>query len=129
MNSASQGEASYFGLGSVPALAGRAKRAEHDNEKEEHTRNRKQADLSAVDWGKLEQDVFAEIERRRFPPTLGCGERPPAMLSETEKIIKAFLAEVAEAAEAGVKITTLSGLGGKRRKRRIAAAAIARRFN
>ena len=77
----------------------------------------KQADLSAVDWRKLEQDIFAEIERRRFPATLGCGERPPAVLSESEKVIQAFLAEVAEA---GLKIDFRPR--GKKKPRRIAPA-------
>ena len=85
-----------------------------------HPRQKAQADLSAVDWRKLEQDVFAEIERRRFPATLGCGERPPAMLSESDKVIKAFLAEVAEAAEAGVTIDFRPH--GKKKPRRIAPA-------
>jgi hypothetical protein len=84
------------------------------------TKRAKQADLSAVDWRKLEQDIFAEIERRRFPATLGCGERPPAVLSESEKVIKAFLAEVAEAAEAGVKIDlrpmTMSAMRSRSKK-------------
>ena len=84
------------------------------------TKRAKQADLSAVDWRKLEQDIFAEIERRRFPATLGCGERPPAVLSESEKVIQAFLAEVAEAAEAGLKIDLRPR--GKKKPRRIAPA-------
>jgi hypothetical protein len=88
----------------------------------------KQADLSATDWDKLKQDIFAEIERRRFPATLGCGERPPVVLSKSEKVIQAFLAEVAEAAEAGVKIDlrpmTMSEMYRRiGRKRRRAPAA------
>ena len=63
----------------------------------------KQADLSAVDWRKLERDIFAEIERRRFAATLGCGERPPAMV-----------------AEAGLKIDFRPR--GKKKPRRIAPA-------
>ena len=80
----------------------------------------KQADLSAVDWRKLEQDIFAEIERRRFPVMLGCGEPRPAVLSESEKVIQAFLAEVAEAAEAGLKIDLRPR--GRMKPRRIAPA-------